>query len=211
MGAEITAGIGSPCRSDGSELLSAPPQHRAGARTGMELDLAAPGRLCQGCVGVLEPCLRAHCHCLLAACCTPLMFVIHIMIMKQHFSAVEVFQIICLLNKQMFHFFHIVTAAFYVNKDLIMISRFVYFKNQKVAKGSPSLRNLGTVWIVGCGALSATALCQLLLRNQQHSPAIPRNNEFQKALQSEEWPDSPGLGMGPKIPAAFPNSGLWAG
>ncbi|NWT91342.1 LAAT1 protein, partial [Urocynchramus pylzowi] len=42
--------------------------------------------------------------------------------------------------------------------------------------GSPSLRNLGTAWIVGCGALSVTALCQLLLRNQQHSPAIPRNN-----------------------------------
>ncbi|NWI07173.1 LAAT1 protein, partial [Tichodroma muraria] len=42
--------------------------------------------------------------------------------------------------------------------------------------GSPSLRNLGTAWNVGCGALSVTALCQLLLRNQQHSPAIPRNN-----------------------------------
>ncbi|NXP86750.1 LAAT1 protein, partial [Passerina amoena] len=42
--------------------------------------------------------------------------------------------------------------------------------------GSPSLRNLGTAWIVGCGALSGTALCQLLLRNQQHRPAIPRNN-----------------------------------
>ncbi|NWX34666.1 LAAT1 protein, partial [Notiomystis cincta] len=42
--------------------------------------------------------------------------------------------------------------------------------------GSPSLRNLGTAWIVGCGALSVTALCQLLLRNLEHSPAIPRNN-----------------------------------
>ncbi|NWW32687.1 LAAT1 protein, partial [Panurus biarmicus] len=42
--------------------------------------------------------------------------------------------------------------------------------------GSPSLRNLGTAWVVGCGALSVSALCQLLLRNQQHSPAIPRNN-----------------------------------
>ncbi|NWZ94560.1 LAAT1 protein, partial [Nesospiza acunhae] len=42
--------------------------------------------------------------------------------------------------------------------------------------GSPSLRNLGTAWIVGCGALSGTALCQLLLGNQQHRPAIPRNN-----------------------------------
>ncbi|NWX65876.1 LAAT1 protein, partial [Promerops cafer] len=41
---------------------------------------------------------------------------------------------------------------------------------------SPSLRNLGTAWIVGCGALSVTALCLLLLRNQQHNPAIPRNN-----------------------------------
>lgn len=28
----------------------------------------------------------------------------------------------------------------------------------------------------GCGALSVTALCQLLLRKRQHSPAIPRNN-----------------------------------
>ncbi|KAM7043916.1 LOW QUALITY PROTEIN: lysosomal amino acid transporter 1 homolog [Acridotheres tristis] len=43
----------------------------------------------------------------------------------------------------------IVIAAFYVNKDLSM---FVYckLKNQKVAKGSPSLRNLGTVWIRRC-------------------------------------------------------------
>ncbi|NXD99265.1 LAAT1 protein, partial [Chaetorhynchus papuensis] len=42
--------------------------------------------------------------------------------------------------------------------------------------GSPSLRNLGTAWVVGCGALRVTALCQLLLGNQEHSPAIPRNN-----------------------------------
>ncbi|NXA60756.1 LAAT1 protein, partial [Mohoua ochrocephala] len=41
---------------------------------------------------------------------------------------------------------------------------------------SPSLRNLGTAWIVGCGALRVTALCQLLLGNQEHSTAIPRNN-----------------------------------
>ncbi|NXR20401.1 LAAT1 protein, partial [Cinclus mexicanus] len=41
---------------------------------------------------------------------------------------------------------------------------------------SPSLRNLGTVWIVACGALSVTAPCQLLLRDQQHSPEIPRYN-----------------------------------
>lgn len=45
-----------------------------------------------------------------------------------------------------------------------------------VIPGSPSLRNLGTAWIVGCGALRVTALCQLLLGNQEHSPAIPRNN-----------------------------------
>lgn len=66
-----------------------------------------------------------------------LVFVIHIMIMKQHFCAVEVFQTICLLNKQMSLLFQIVTAAFYVNKDLIMISQFVYckLKNQKVTKG----------------------------------------------------------------------------
>ncbi|NWR20917.1 LAAT1 protein, partial [Emberiza fucata] len=42
--------------------------------------------------------------------------------------------------------------------------------------GSPSLRNLGTAWTVGCGALSGSALCQLLLRSQQHRTAIPRNN-----------------------------------
>ncbi|XP_068880479.1 lysosomal amino acid transporter 1 homolog [Aphelocoma coerulescens] len=73
----------------------------------------------------------------------------------------------------------IVTAAFYVNKDLIMISQFVYckLKNQKVTKGSPSLRNLGTAWILRCGALKVTALCQLLLRNQERSPAILRNND----------------------------------
>lgn len=46
----------------------------------------------------------------------------------------------------------------------------------RVIPGSPSLRNLGTGWIVGCGALGVTALCQLLLRNQQHSPATPGNN-----------------------------------
>ncbi|NWW56546.1 LAAT1 protein, partial [Ifrita kowaldi] len=42
--------------------------------------------------------------------------------------------------------------------------------------GSPSLRNLGTAWIVGCGALRVAALCQLLLGNREHSAAIPRNN-----------------------------------
>lgn len=49
----------------------------------------------------------------------------------------EVFQITCLLNKQMFHFLQIVTAAFYENKGLIMISPFVYckLKNQNVTKG----------------------------------------------------------------------------
>lgn len=45
-----------------------------------------------------------------------------------------------------------------------------------VVPGSPSLRNLGTAWTVGCGALGVTALCQLLLRTQQHRPAIPKNN-----------------------------------
>lgn len=63
-----------------------------------------------------------------------------------------------------------------------------------VVPGSPSLRNLGTN--VGCGALSVTALCQLLLRNQQHIPRkkkcqfLPvsikkkKNNPTQKCLKS---------------------------
>ncbi|NXM30608.1 LAAT1 protein, partial [Oxyruncus cristatus] len=42
--------------------------------------------------------------------------------------------------------------------------------------GSHNLRNFCISWVVVCGALSVTALCQLVLRNQEQSTAIPRNN-----------------------------------
>ncbi|KQK80505.1 lysosomal amino acid transporter 1 [Amazona aestiva] len=72
----------------------------------------------------------------------------------------------------------IVTAIFYVNMDIIMISQFVYckLKKQEMKKCSKSLKNFCITWIVVCIALCIILLCQLLLRNQDRSEVIKRSN-----------------------------------
>ncbi|XP_009277372.1 PREDICTED: putative uncharacterized protein PQLC2L [Aptenodytes forsteri] len=72
----------------------------------------------------------------------------------------------------------IVTAIFYVNMDIIMISQFVYYKlkNQKMTKCSKSLKNFCITWIMVCIALCVILPCQLLLRNQDQSTVIEGNN-----------------------------------
>uniref|UniRef100_A0A8B9IYK5 Lysosomal amino acid transporter 1 homolog n=1 Tax=Amazona collaria TaxID=241587 RepID=A0A8B9IYK5_9PSIT len=72
----------------------------------------------------------------------------------------------------------IVTAIFYVNMDIIMISQFVYckLKKQEMKKCSKSLKNFCITWIVVCIALCIILLCQLLLRNQDRSGVIKRSN-----------------------------------
>ncbi|XP_059678659.1 lysosomal amino acid transporter 1 homolog isoform X2 [Gavia stellata] len=72
----------------------------------------------------------------------------------------------------------IVTAIFYVNMDIIMISQFIYYKlkNQKMTKCSKSLKNFCITWIVVCIALCVILPCQLLLRNQDQSTVIERSN-----------------------------------
>ncbi|KAM6326499.1 LOW QUALITY PROTEIN: lysosomal amino acid transporter 1 homolog [Podargus strigoides] len=72
----------------------------------------------------------------------------------------------------------IVTAVFYVNMDIIMISQFVYYKlkNQKLTKCSKSLQSFCISWIVVCIALCVVLLCQLLLRHQDQSKVIERSN-----------------------------------
>ncbi|NWS96140.1 LAAT1 protein, partial [Mionectes macconnelli] len=42
--------------------------------------------------------------------------------------------------------------------------------------GSHNLRNFCISWVMVCGALCVTVLCQLLLRNQEQNTAIPRNS-----------------------------------
>ncbi|XP_061227591.1 lysosomal amino acid transporter 1 homolog isoform X2 [Neopsephotus bourkii] len=72
----------------------------------------------------------------------------------------------------------IVTAIFYVNMDIIMISQFVYYKlkNQEMKKCSKSLKNFCITWIMVCIALCVILLCQLLLRNQDQSGVIERSH-----------------------------------
>ncbi|XP_032855967.1 lysosomal amino acid transporter 1 homolog isoform X3 [Tyto alba] len=76
----------------------------------------------------------------------------------------------------------IVTAIFYVNMDIIMISQFVYYKlkNQKMTKffnqGSRSLKNFCVTWIIVYIALCVILLCQLSLRNQDQTTVIQRSN-----------------------------------
>uniref|UniRef100_A0A8C3JAY7 PQ-loop repeat-containing protein 2 n=1 Tax=Calidris pygmaea TaxID=425635 RepID=A0A8C3JAY7_9CHAR len=71
----------------------------------------------------------------------------------------------------------IVTAIFYVNMDIIMISQFVYYKlKNQMTKCSKSLKNFCVTWIIVCIALCVILPCQLLLRNQDQSTVIARNN-----------------------------------
>ncbi|XP_019358748.1 PREDICTED: putative uncharacterized protein PQLC2L [Gavialis gangeticus] len=65
----------------------------------------------------------------------------------------------------------IVTAIFYVNMDIIMLSQFVYYKlkNQKMTKCSIHLKNFCVTWVLICITLCAILPSQLLLRNQFHS------------------------------------------
>ncbi|KAM8804841.1 lysosomal amino acid transporter 1 homolog [Eudromia elegans] len=72
----------------------------------------------------------------------------------------------------------IVTAIFYVNMDVIMISQFVYckLKNQKMTKYSPTLKNFCINWILVCVTLHVILLCWLLLRNQNWSIDLEARN-----------------------------------
>ncbi|XP_014380035.1 putative uncharacterized protein PQLC2L isoform X2 [Alligator sinensis] len=75
----------------------------------------------------------------------------------------------CYLTNQLS--IQIVTAIFYVNMDIIMLSQFVYYKlkNQKMTKCSMHLKNFCVTWVLICITLCAILPSQLLLRNQFHS------------------------------------------
>ncbi|KAM6258254.1 lysosomal amino acid transporter 1 homolog isoform 2-T2 [Porphyrio hochstetteri] len=71
-----------------------------------------------------------------------------------------------------------VTAVFYVNMDIVMISQFVYYKlkNQKMTKCSTSLKNVCIAWIMVCTALCVLLLCQLLVRSHDQSTVMERSS-----------------------------------
>ncbi|XP_065496328.1 lysosomal amino acid transporter 1 homolog [Caloenas nicobarica] len=72
----------------------------------------------------------------------------------------------------------IVTAVFYVNMDIIMISQFIYYKlkNQKMKKRGKSLKNFCVTWVVVCIALWVILPCQMLLRNQEQRKVMERSD-----------------------------------
>ncbi|XP_061227592.1 lysosomal amino acid transporter 1 homolog isoform X3 [Neopsephotus bourkii] len=149
------------------------------------MDLASPGRMCRECVGVLERCHRADFHCLFSVCCTTVYVAYQNGRVDQALSlgfllgwiAGDITNFIgCYLTNQLP--IQIVTAIFYVNMDIIMISQFVYYKlkNQEMKKCSKSLKNFCITWIMVCIALCVILLCQLLLRNQDQSGVIERSH-----------------------------------
>ncbi|XP_065530775.1 lysosomal amino acid transporter 1 homolog isoform X2 [Lathamus discolor] len=149
------------------------------------MDLASPGRMCRECVGVLERCHRADFHCLFSVCCTTIYVAYQNGRVDQALSlgfllgwiAGDLTNFIgCYLTNQLP--IQIVTAIFYVNMDIIMISQFVYYKlkNREMKKCSKSLKNFCITWIMVCIALCVILLCQLLLRNQDQSGVIERSN-----------------------------------
>lgn len=70
----------------------------------------------------------------------------------------------CYLTKQLP--IQIVTAIFYVNMDLIMISQFGYYKlKNKSVKGMENLKGMCIAWIVLCITFSVILPGQLLLGN----------------------------------------------
>ncbi|XP_039345453.1 lysosomal amino acid transporter 1 homolog isoform X1 [Mauremys reevesii] len=78
----------------------------------------------------------------------------------------------------------IVTAIFYVNMDIIVISQFAYYKlkNQKMTKcmsfqrglngGSINLKNFCVTWVLMCITLCVILPSQLLLRHQDQSTVL---------------------------------------
>ncbi|KAM4659921.1 lysosomal amino acid transporter 1 homolog isoform 2-T2 [Amazona ochrocephala] len=149
------------------------------------MDLASPGRMCRECVGVLERCHRTDFHCLFSVCCTT----IYVAYQNERVDqALSLGFLLCWIAGDLTNFIgcyltdqlpiQIVTAIFYVNMDIIMISQFVYckLKKQEMKKCSKSLKNFCITWIVVCIALCIILLCQLLLRNQDWSGVIKRSN-----------------------------------
>ncbi|XP_063163950.1 lysosomal amino acid transporter 1 homolog [Candoia aspera] len=61
-----------------------------------------------------------------------------------------------------------VTAVFYINMDIIMISQFVYYKlkNQKITKCGMNMKNSCIAWVMMCILLCLILPSQLLLRNK---------------------------------------------
>ncbi|XP_077682006.1 lysosomal amino acid transporter 1 homolog isoform X1 [Eretmochelys imbricata] len=68
----------------------------------------------------------------------------------------------------------IVTAIFYVNMDVIVISQFAYYKlkNQKTTKCSINLKNFCVTWVLMSITLCVILPSQLLLRNQDQSTVL---------------------------------------
>ncbi|XP_033006413.1 putative uncharacterized protein SLC66A1L isoform X3 [Lacerta agilis] len=62
----------------------------------------------------------------------------------------------------------IITAIFYINMDIIMISQFAYYKlkNQKVTKCGINLKSCCVIWVLMCIVLCLILPGPLLLRNQ---------------------------------------------
>ncbi|KAG8581054.1 hypothetical protein GDO81_007537 [Engystomops pustulosus] len=80
----------------------------------------------------------------------------------------------CYLTKQLP--IQIVTAIFYVNMDLIMISQFAYYKlKNKQMKGSGSLKGFCIGWVILCVTLSVLLPSQLLLRNLERNADVEVN------------------------------------
>ncbi|XP_025901001.1 putative uncharacterized protein PQLC2L [Nothoprocta perdicaria] len=72
----------------------------------------------------------------------------------------------------------IVSAIFYVNMDIIMISQFDYYKlkNQKMPRYSTTLKNFCISWSLVCVTLHVILPCWLLLRNQDQSIGLEARN-----------------------------------
>lgn len=82
----------------------------------------------------------------------------------------------CYLTKQLP--IQIVTAIFYVNMDIIMISQFAYYKlKNKKMKGSGSLKGFCIGWVVLCITLSVILPSQLLLRNLERNADLEVNQD----------------------------------
>ncbi|XP_078245193.1 lysosomal amino acid transporter 1 homolog isoform X2 [Pogona vitticeps] len=72
----------------------------------------------------------------------------------------------------------IITAIFYINMDIIMISQFAYYKlrNQKMTKCGVYFRNSCITWVLVCIMLCLILPSRLLLRNQVQN-SLSRTSE----------------------------------
>ncbi|XP_075058152.1 lysosomal amino acid transporter 1 homolog [Mixophyes fleayi] len=81
----------------------------------------------------------------------------------------------CYLAKQLP--IQIVTAIFYCNMDIIMISQFAYYKlKNKKMKGSESLKGLCIAWVILCITLSILLPSQLLLKDLEWNAGLELNS-----------------------------------